>query len=253
MADCGRLLLRAKRSLWRFSSTSSMPRRQNPSISQQAVPMLNESTLRQSLEPFGLSLSSHQIGQLIAYLELLLSWNEKMNLTAIRDPHTAVRRHFGESLYLGHWVELNGKLLDIGSGAGFPGLCLKIVFPELAVTLLEPVAKKRAFLKEVVRVCGMKWVEVRRERLMDFAGAGAPPVFDVATARAVGHLEELIPLASRCLKERGDLFLWLSRRQSTYIGYKHPELRAVRSLPMPGDGQGEIWWGKRIVSLTNGE
>jgi len=209
------------------------------------LPMLNEATARQMLEPFGLSLSSQQIGQVIAYLELLLRWNQKINLTALRHPHACVQRHFGESLYLGRSVELKGQLLDIGSGAGFPGLCLKIIFPELAVTLLEPVAKKRAFLKEAARVCGMKSVEVRRERLEDFARAGVPPLFDAVTARGVGHLEELIPLAARCLREGGDLFLWLSHRQTRKIADYGAGLIAVRSLAMPSGAQGEIWWGKR--------
>ncbi|MGH9403017.1 MAG: 16S rRNA (guanine(527)-N(7))-methyltransferase RsmG, partial [Terriglobia bacterium] len=85
------------------------------------------------------------------YLGLLLRWNEKINLTAIRTPEECVTRHFAESLFLARHEQLNGRLLDIGSGAGFPGLALKVAVPELAVTLLEPVAKKRAFLKEVVR------------------------------------------------------------------------------------------------------
>ncbi len=209
--------------------------------------MLDEATVRQLLEPFELSLSSDQIGQLIAYLELLLRWNEKINLTGIRDAPSCVRRHFGESLYLGRWVALDGRLLDIGSGAGFPGLCLKIIFPDLSVTLLEPVAKKRAFLKEVVRVCGMNSVEVRRERLEDFAGAAALPGYDAATSRAVGHLEELIPLAARCLKAGGQLFLWLSRRQASELGYTKGGIEPVRSLRVPGGGQGEIWWGKKAA------
>jgi len=209
--------------------------------------MLNEATVRQLLEPFELGLTSGQIGQLVAYLELLLRWNEKINLTAIRDAPGCVRRHFGESLYLGRWVELRGKLLDIGSGAGFPGLCLKIIFPDLSVTLLEPVAKKRAFLKEVARVCGMNAVEVRRERLEDFASAAAPPAYDAATARAVGHLEELTPLAARCLKVGGKLFLWLSNRQAASIGGIQTGMTPVQSLRLPGDGQGEIWWGKKAV------
>jgi 16S rRNA (guanine527-N7)-methyltransferase len=209
--------------------------------------MMDEATVRQLLEPFGLSLSSDQISQLIAYLELLLRWNKKINLTSIRDAPSCVTRHFGESLYLGRWVRLQGRLLDIGSGAGFPGLCLKIIFPDLSVTLLEPVAKKRAFLKEVARVCGMNFVEVRRERLEDFAGAPSPPVYDAATARAVGHLEELVPLASRCLKAGGELFLWLSRRQTSYIGYIEGGMREVRRLPVPGGGRGEIWWGKKAA------
>jgi 16S rRNA (guanine527-N7)-methyltransferase len=209
--------------------------------------MLDEATVGQLLKPFGLSLSTDQIGQLIAYLELLLRWNKKINLTGIREAPSCVRRHFGESLYLGRWVGLNGRLLDIGSGAGFPGLCLKIIFPDLSVTLLEPVAKKRAFLKEVARVCGMNFVEVRRERLEDFAGAPSPPVYDAATARAVGHLEELIPLASRCLKAGGELFLWLSPRQASYIGYIKGGMRRVGSLRLPGGGPEEIWWGKKAA------
>jgi 16S rRNA (guanine527-N7)-methyltransferase len=209
--------------------------------------MMDEATVRQLLEPFGLSLSTDQLSQLIAYLELLLRWNKKINLTAIRGAPSCVRRHFGESLYLGCWAELSGRLLDIGSGAGFPGLCLKIIFPGLSVTLLEPVAKKRAFLKEVARVCGMNLVEVRRQRLEDFAGAPTPPVYDAATARAVGHLEKLIPLASRCLKAGGEMFLWLSRRQASTVGYNEAGMRAVRSLPLPGGGLGEIWWGKKAA------
>ena len=126
-------------------------------------------------------------------------------------------------------------------------MSLKIVFPELSVTLLEPVAKKRAFLKEVARVCGMNCVEVRRERLEDFACLAPPPLYDAATARAVGHLEELIPLASRCLKSGGELFLWLSRRQAREIGYIHGGMRGVRSIRVPGGGGGEIWWGKKTT------
>jgi 16S rRNA (guanine527-N7)-methyltransferase len=207
--------------------------------------MLDEATVCHLLEPFGLSLTSDQSGKVIAYLELLLRWNKKINLTAIRDAETCVTRHFGESLYLGRWVTLNGKLLDIGSGAGFPGLSLKIIFPDLSVTLLEPVAKKRAFLKEVARVCGMSLVEVRPERLEDFACGQPPPLYDAATARAVGHLEELVPLAARCLKAGGDLFLWLSRRQASGMGYVERAMSEVRRLPVPGGGQGEIWWSKK--------
>src|SRR3990172_6627889 len=121
--------------------------------------MLSVSRVSNLLEPFGLDLHRHQIEQVRAYLELLMRWNQRINLTAIRTPEGCATRHFGESLYLARWVELRGKLLDIGSGAGFPGLALKICSPELAVTLLEPVAKKRAFLKEVARACGFSEVE----------------------------------------------------------------------------------------------
>jgi 16S rRNA (guanine527-N7)-methyltransferase len=216
--------------------------------------MLSEDTVRQLLEPFGLALSAHQTGQVTAYLELLLRWNEKINLTSIRDPADCVRRHFGESLYLGRCVELSGKLLDIGSGAGFPGLCLKILFPELAVTLLEPVAKKRAFLKEAGRVCGMSCVEVRRERLVEFAdAAGSAEAYDWATARAVGKLAELMQFASRCLKPGGGLFLWLSHRQTSEIGYHGGGMRKVRGLDVLGGAHGEIWWGEKGLPSEEAE
>jgi len=215
--------------------------------------MLSEATVRELLEPFGLDLSAEQTGQVVAYLDLLLRWNDKINLTSIRDPADCVRRHFAESLYLGRWAELSGRLLDIGSGAGFPGLCLKILFPEVSVTLLEPVGKKRAFLKEAARVCGMMGVEVRRERLEEFASvAGAAEAYDSATARAVGNFEELIPLASRCLKPGGRLFLWVSRRQTSEIGYQYGEMKRVKSLAVPGGAQGEIWWGEKGVREQEG-
>ena len=209
--------------------------------------MLDEATVRLLLEPFGLNLDSRQISQLLAYLELLLRWNRKINLTAIRDPEKCITRHFGESLYLSRWIELNGRLLDIGSGAGFPGLSLKIVFPHLSVTLLEPVAKKRAFLKEVARVCEMTLVEVRGERLEDFVRASSLWVYDVATTRAVGHLEELIPLASGCLKPGGEIFLWLSANQARAMGDLHGVIRKVGTITVPTSSQGEIWRGKKTI------
>ena len=208
--------------------------------------MLDEATVRHLLEPFRLHLNSFQISQLTTYLELLLRWNKKINLTAIRTAEECIIRHFGESLYLGGRVELNGRLLDIGSGAGFPGLSLKIVFPDLSVTLLEPIAKKRAFLKEVARVCGMNLVEVRGERLEDFTRADSLQVYDAATARAVGHLEELISLASRCLGLGGRIFLWLSTKQAHAIGDNHGEIKKVQAIAFPTTSQGEIWCGEKM-------
>ena len=111
--------------------------------------VLDQSRLRQLLEPFALDLSSAQSDQILAYLQLLLRWNQKINLTAIRDPEECVTRHFGESLFLARPFHLYGDLLDIGSGAGFPGLALKIALPEISVTLIEPVAKKEHFLRKL--------------------------------------------------------------------------------------------------------
>ena len=209
--------------------------------------MLDEPTVRRLLNPLRLDLSSDQVSQLIAYCELLMRWNKKVNLTAIVDSEECITRHFGESLSVSRWVRLSGGLLDIGSGAGFPGLSLKIVFPELAVTLLEPVGKKRAFLKEVARTCGMNLVEVRGERLEDFVRAVPTAVYDAATARAVGHLGELIPLASRCLKPGADLLLWLSYQQAADLGARQGDFERIQLITLPEGFQGEIWWGKKAL------
>ena len=207
--------------------------------------VLSETRVRQLLEPFGLDLASGQVGQVLAYLDLLLRWNQKINLTAIRDPETCVARHFGESLFLAKQAELHGTLLDIGSGAGFPGLALKIVFPALAVTLLEPVAKKRAFLKEAARTCDFDKVDARRERLEELVRTIPQPSFDSATSRAVGKHERLVPLAAQCLKPGGRIFLWLTRDQAASLVRVECKLTWEEPLPIPLSRNGVILPGQR--------
>ena len=211
--------------------------------------VIDETRLRQLLEPYGLNLSSTQAYQILAYLHLLLRWNQKINLTAIRDPEECVTRHFGESLFLARHMELRGSLLDIGSGAGFPGLALKIGFPAISVTLLEPVAKKRAFLKEAARACGFHQVEVRGERLEDFVDAIPAPAFDFATMRAVGNLEVFVPLAARCLKPNGSLCLWLTQDQTAGLGSIECGLTWSEPLPVPLSRASEIWLGLKPGGL----
>jgi 16S rRNA (guanine527-N7)-methyltransferase len=203
--------------------------------------MLSEVRVRQLLDPFQLCLSADQVGQLLAYLDLLAQWNQKINLTAIRDPEECVTRHFGQSLYLARHFQLSGRLLDIGSGAGFPGLALKIAFPTLRVTLLEPVAKKRAFLKEVARTCSMESVEVRSERLEQFTASAEAAKFDAATSRAVGQLAKLVPLAAECLKPGGRLFLWVGRQAGIGLREMSASLVWETAIPIPLSRAAEIW------------
>jgi len=207
---------------------------------------VSESEARELLSSFGLQLSSEQIAKLLTYLELLLRWNKKINLTAIRSPDECVTRHFGESLYLTRFVELEGSLLDVGSGAGFPGLALKIAFPRLQVTLLEPVGKKRAFLKEAARVCGMESVEVRSDRLEEFLGLGETMRFAAATSRAVGRLSHLVPQAAECLRPGGGLYLWLSQDQAreAAAGGRNV-IEWADPIPIPLSMKRQIWRGWR--------
>jgi 16S rRNA (guanine527-N7)-methyltransferase len=209
--------------------------------------VVDETRLRKLLEPFGLDLSSIQADQILAYLHLLLLWNRKINLTAIHNPEECVTRHFGESLFLVRHTQLRGHLLDIGSGAGFPGLALKIALPGISVTLLEPVAKKRAFLKEAARACGFRQIEVRAERLEDWVRATPAPAFDFATMRAVGNLEVLVPLAAQCLKPNGSLFLWLTQDQAGGLASIECGLTWGEPLPIPLSRTGAIYRGTKLT------
>ena len=225
------------------------------------VAVLTERDVRDLLAPFDLDLTSYQIGQVITYLDLLLRWNAKINLTAVRTPEECVTRHFGESLYLSRWVGLRGANLDIGSGAGFPGLALKVAFPGLATTLLEPVAKKRAFLKAVVRACGMESVDVRSERLEEFLGCFEVPIeggdqkrgrFDSATARAVGQVRRLAELATCGLMPGGKLCLWVGHRQALEVVSEVRSLAWEAPLPIPRAERREILAGVRKAAEFKG-
>src|SRR2546423_4621034 len=132
---------------------------------------MNADRIRELLEPFtsGHELSHQQVSLISAYLDLLLKWNAKINLTAIRDPEQIVQRHFGESLFAAREIadrfrssgDLHGRtLLDVGSGAGFPGIPIKTWLPELHVTLVEARQKKATFLREVARSLALDGLSV---------------------------------------------------------------------------------------------
>lgn len=175
--------------------------------------MTSRNKARELLAPFEIGISDAGIDKLIVYVDLLLRWNRKINLTSISTPEEIITRHFGESFLLSRMVEMRGCVLDIGSGAGFPGLALKLTAPNLEVVLLEPVAKKRAFLKEVARACDMGPIEVIGSRLEEFACAEKARTFELITARAIGGLELLVPAAEGLLCPDGRLCLWLGTQQ----------------------------------------
>ena len=158
------------------------------------MPTLPETRIAALLAPY---LGHHPVAptlypQLSAYLDLLLKWNARTNLTAIREPEEIVRRHFGESLFAGlHLVSrlpANATLLDFGSGAGFPGLPIQLLYPELRVTLAESQGKKSSFLREAVRTLALP-TEVWAARVDTL-----PPArrFDAVTLRAVDNMQQAL-------------------------------------------------------------
>lgn len=206
--------------------------------------MLSKTAVRKLLAPFEVSLSDETIDILLKYLDLLLRWNRKINLTSVRTTEECITRHFGESFYLSHVVRVHGRLLDVGSGAGFPGLAVKLLTPELDVTLLEPVAKKRAFLKEVARNCELRSVRVLGSRIQECSLQKERGCFDIIATRAVGGLGSIIPAAIGLLKSGGRLCLWLSRSQIDEIRTMNLEVQWLDPLPIPLSRERMIFVGK---------
>jgi 16S rRNA (guanine527-N7)-methyltransferase len=133
---------------------------------------LSADRIAELLADFYPSPSGLLLSQLSTYLDLLLKWNARTNLTAIRHPEAIVRRHFGESLFTAAHLPPAESLLDIGSGAGFPGLPIQLAIPTLAVTLAESQGKKAGFLREAVRVLGLR-TEVWGDRVEKMPAARA--------------------------------------------------------------------------------
>ncbi len=134
----------------------------------------------------------HVHAQLATYLELLLKWNGRTNLTAIREPEEIVRRHFGESLFAAQHLGPCTTLLDFGSGAGFPGLPIHLLRPKIQVTLAESQGKKASFLREVIRTLNLP-TEVHSSRVEILP---ASRVFDITTLRAVDNMETALQEAA---------------------------------------------------------
>ncbi len=169
------------------------------------------------LVPYGAYPSSEQITKIRKYMELLIIWNQRFSLTSIKDHAELVSRHFGESMFLTTILPVeNCRLADVGTGAGFPGLALKILVPTLQVTLIESNNKKSAFLAEVIRTLDLSDVVIahsRYEELRLSVGIGVNAIqssnLHIVTARAVGDLERLTTWAEGELSKDGRIALWL--------------------------------------------
>ena len=220
--------------------------------------------LSELLAPFlSAPLSDAQLSRLAAYLEILHRWNARMNLTAIHDPEQVVTRHFGESLFAAQVLfpvrhePCAMCLLDIGSGAGFPGLPIKIWCPELPVTLIESQHRKATFLKEVIRALDLHDVSVSSTRAEDFetsvilsedaavkrgpgllahaASESKDLVFSqrtTVTLRAVENFDRILPVAAR-LAAHGRLALLIGAAQVPAAQKLLPTFAWSDPLPIP--------------------
>ena len=155
--------------------------------------------MKQKAEEIDINLTVEQLWKFYSYMELLIEWNEKINLTAIIEPEEIILKHFIDSLTIYKYIEKDNKVVDVGTGAGFPGIPLKIANPELKITLVDSLNKRLIFLQDVINKLQLKNVEIIHARAEDFGqNKKFREKFDIATSRAVANLytlsEYLIPL-----------------------------------------------------------
>ena len=181
---------------------------------------LSAEAIRRALSDFQINVDDKQIVLIQRYVNTLLHWNEKLNLTAIRDPLDILHRHFCESMYGAVAAEVFGRLADIGSGPGFPGIPLKIIRPELELFLVESNIKKGTFLAEVVRELELTNTRVLISRYEELGEELAP--LDFVCSRAVGEFGPFLRWAASEQLSASRLLLWVGGRDLD-------EIRKIRS------------------------
>lgn len=162
---------------------------------------MNKKLFLKEVEHLGIFLTEKQINDLDTYYKLLVSYNEFVNLTAITKEEDVYLKHFYDSLTLNSIVDLSkiNTFCDIGTGAGFPGLVVKIAFPNIKVTLLDSLTKRTEFLKSVIKELDLQEIEVINVRAEEYKNR---EFFDLVTARAVAQANILLELAAPLAKDK---------------------------------------------------
>ena len=194
--------------------------------------------LRQASNEVGVSLRDSQIKLFEVYLQALLEWNKTFNLTGIRDPEDIVIKHFVDSLTPLPYLEPSGRLLDIGPGAGFPSIPLKIAAGELHITLVEASRKRVSFLKHIIRTLKLESVIVKHSRFEHLEAADLP--FNTIISRAFTRLEPLVKLVAPLMTPGNSLVAMLGpakgsehSRFADFAQAESLELHRIVSLELP--------------------
>ena len=198
------------------------------------------------LAPY-IELDEKRLASTSIYIDVLLKWNARMNLTAVRDPRQIVQRHFGESFFAAQKMlepEDAVKIVDLGSGAGFPGLPIAMCAPRSEVTLIESQSKKAAFLNEVIRSLDLKNAQVFSQRAESYTGTA-----ELVTMRAVERFEAVLPTAARLVKPEGRLVLMIGAAQMEPAVALLPELGWQEAIPVPGGHSRVLLLGTKIVKV----
>jgi 16S rRNA (guanine527-N7)-methyltransferase len=196
---------------------------------------------------------------LTSYLDLLLRWNRRLNLTAVRDEQNIVIRHFGESLFAAaQWFPADAPrrnptpaVADIGSGAGFPGIPLKLYAPSIRLTLIEAHGKKATFLREVVRALRLRDVTVQNTRAEALIPDGQSPVAhmpaELVTLRAVEQFDSVLPVAARLVASGGRLGLLIGSSQVALAQQRLPGWTWDPAVSIPLSSSRVVLTGSRLA------
>ncbi len=194
-------------------------------------------------------LSPLQLGQVSTYLDLLLKWNAVTNLTSVRAPEEIVTRHFGESFFATRTLfparDAKATVSDVGSGAGFPGMALALLRPDLLVTLIEAHGKKATFLREVTRALSLKNVSVLHMRAEGVAG-----LTELVLFRAVEHFAQILPVAANLVATGGRLAGLIGSSQlAEGKGLLGDAWLSEPPVYFPGSSQRLLWISRRPEGL----
>lgn len=167
---------------------------------------LTDTRISETLAPYGVSPSAELSERIRIYVATLLQWNAKIALTTVAKTSDILRVHFGESFFAGRVAEIvKGRAADIGTGAGFPSIPIRMVNPELKLTLVEPVTKKTVFIAEVLRKIAIDDVSIMRNRMEELADDALR--FDFVISRALGRYERLLSWARSRISSKGKVVL----------------------------------------------
>lgn len=171
-----------------------------------------EGLLIKGSEELGICLTSDQVSLFLEYLKKIEFWNERINLIGTANEEKIVVKHILDSIAVVPFISEGSRLLDIGSGAGFPGIPIKVVMPSLEITLLDSVQKKVFFMRDVIRSLGLKSIKAVYGRAEDIFDEVPRQYFDFVISRAVGSIEKLIKLGIPYLREGGRIILMRGKR-----------------------------------------
>lgn len=191
-----------------------------------------ENILRNGAQQQSLTLSDHQIDQMLGYLELLQKWNGAYNLTSIREPEKMLRLHLLDSLSIAPLVE-GKRIIDIGTGPGLPGIPLAILYPDRQFTLMDSNGKKTRFLFQVRTQLGLKNVQEVQSRVESYTPA---ELFDGVTSRAFTSLADMVDKCSHLLTETGRFYAMKGQYPTEELSAlpKHYNVIASHQLRVPG-------------------